>query len=91
MLKQLATNIHLFALGSAEHCRMVLLRDRLRSDPAMRRARARAKLDAAGQLDERTARRGLVMEDNRLKEPFILGLLEQILRGFPEDSLPTTA
>ncbi len=97
LFKQLATgstleaNIHLFALGSAEHCRMVLLRDRLRSDPAVRRAYARAKLDAAGQLNERTAHQGLVMDYNRIKEPFILGLLEQIVHGFPEDSLPTTA
>jgi len=74
-------NIHVFSLGSTEYCRMILYRDWLRTHSRDRERYARIKRAAATDINLRTGNTGLVMDYNRLKEPFILGLLEQIVRN----------
>lgn len=71
-------NIHVFSAGSPEFLRMVLFRDHLRSHPADRDAYAEVKREAAQQLAALRGAQGLVMDYNRIKEPFILDLHRRI-------------
>ncbi|MDO5745480.1 MAG: GrpB family protein, partial [Micrococcaceae bacterium] len=74
-------NIHVFAPGSPETSRMLAFRDWLRTHEADRDAYARIKRAAAAQINDAGGGKGLVMDYNAAKEPFMLGLLERILRG----------
>ncbi|KSU67314.1 GNAT family N-acetyltransferase [Arthrobacter sp. NIO-1057] len=67
-------NIHVFSVGSPEYLRMMLFREHLRTDAADRMAYARIKRHAAAQLLREQGEDGLVMDYNRVKEPFILQL-----------------
>lgn len=73
-----AGNIHVFSPGSPEFLRMVLFRDHLRGHRADREAYAAAKREAASQLAATHGAQGLVMDYNRIKEPFILDLHRRI-------------
>lgn len=74
-------NIHVFAPGSPETSRMLAFRDWLRTHEADRDAYGRIKRAAAAQINDAGCGKGLVMDYNAAKEPFMLGLLERILRG----------
>ena len=67
-------NIHVFSAGSPEYLRMVIFREHLKGDAADRQAYAQVKRQAAAQLLAEQAEDGLVMDYNRIKEPFILAL-----------------
>ncbi|MFJ2621590.1 GNAT family N-acetyltransferase [Glutamicibacter sp. NPDC087344] len=74
-------NIHIFSAGSPEFLRMLLFRDHLRTHPADREAYAAIKYRAAAQLAASDADAGLMMDYNRIKEPFILELHQRIFGG----------
>lgn len=76
-----AANIHVFAPGSPETSRMLAFRDWLRTHEADRDAYARIKRAAAAQINDAGGGKGLVMDYNAAKEPFILQLYERILHG----------
>jgi len=67
-------NVHVFSAGSPEYVRMVLFREHLKRDVADRQAYAQVKRQAAAQLLAEQGEDGLVMDYNRIKEPFILAL-----------------
>ena len=72
------SNIHVFAPGSPEYLRMMLYRDHLRTHAADRQSYAQVKRAAAAQLAAARGTAGLVMEYNKIKEPFILSLHRRI-------------
>ncbi|UYQ76679.1 GNAT family N-acetyltransferase [Glutamicibacter sp. JL.03c] len=67
-------NVHVFSAGSPEYVRMVLFREHLKGNAADRQAYARVKRKAAAQLLAEQGENGLVMDYNRIKEPFIVAL-----------------
>lgn len=74
-------NIHIFSAGSPEYLRMMLFRDHLRSHAEDREAYAEIKYAAASELAAKDGDQGLVMDYNRIKEPFILALHAKIFAG----------
>ena len=67
-------NVHVFPAGSPEYLRMMLFREHLKLDAADRQAYAQIKRQAAAQLLAEQGEDALVMDYNRIKEPFILEL-----------------
>jgi len=67
-------NIHVFSAGSPEYLRMMIFRDHLRRNESDRAAYASVKRQAAAQITATDGQDALVMDYNRIKEPFILAL-----------------
>ncbi|WP_313814053.1 GNAT family N-acetyltransferase [Glutamicibacter sp.] len=74
-------NIHIFSSGSPEYLRMMLFRDHLRTHAEDRSAYAAVKYAAASELLAKDGDQGLIMDYNRIKEPFILALHAKIFAG----------
>lgn len=74
-------NIHIFSLGSPEYLRMLCFRDFLLSNVTKREEYAAVKRASARQLADSRGTDGLVMEYNKLKEPFIHQLHQQLFRA----------
>lgn len=71
-------NIHVFSAGSPEYLRLVLFREHLKHHEADRLAYAAVKREAARALAASDGENGLVMDYNRIKEPFILDVHQGI-------------
>ncbi|WP_165477291.1 bifunctional GNAT family N-acetyltransferase/GrpB family protein [Arthrobacter sp. S41] len=71
-------NIHIFSAGSPEYLRMMIFREHLRHNSVDRDAYAAVKRQAAAQIAATDGEDALVMDYNRIKEPFILDLHRRI-------------
>lgn len=74
-------NIHVFSAGSPEYSRMIFFREHLKRNERDRNAYAAVKRRAARQVAAAEGENGLIMDYNRIKEPFILDLYRRILAG----------
>ena len=71
-------NIHVFSAGSPEHLRHLIFREHLKHNETDRLAYASVKREAARALAASDGENGLVMDYNRIKEPFILDVHQRI-------------
>lgn len=73
-------NVHVFSAGSPEYLRHLIFREHLRTHEADRTAYARVKREAAQLLAASDGENGLIMDYNRIKEPFILDVHSRIFQ-----------
>ncbi|WP_417364910.1 GNAT family N-acetyltransferase [Glutamicibacter arilaitensis] len=74
-------NIHVFSAGSPEYLRHLIFREHLKQNDADRTAYAAIKREAARALAAAEGANGLVMDYNRIKEPFIRSVHDRIFAG----------
>lgn len=71
-------NIHVFSAGSPEYLRHLIFREHLKHNETDRLAYAAVKREAARMLAASDGESGLIMDYNRIKEPFILDVHQRI-------------